>query len=98
MKNQNDLIVSIVAGVVAIGVFCGFFFFGQRQVQAPPDPTPVPLGEPKAEEATIVFGNGLPGSQGGQGGFGGGGGFTPGIAGRGGPASGGVGRMQVSAN
>ncbi len=71
MKNQNDLIVSIVAGVVAIGVFCGFFFFGQREPQRPADPTPVPLGEPKAEEASITFGNALPGAQGGQGGGGG---------------------------
>ncbi|MCW5936646.1 MAG: hypothetical protein KIT11_04995 [Fimbriimonadaceae bacterium] len=83
MKSQNDLIVSIVAGVVAIGVFCGFFFT-KRQPIKPADPTPVPLQDAKIAEGNVTFANNLPG--GGQGAPGGAaiGGAAPGAVGAGG--------------
>ena len=85
MKNQNDLIFSIVAGVIGIGFALGFFFT-KREPVAPASPQSVittPVALPAVEP---VRANGLGGgSSQGMGGFGGG---FPGAGGRGGPPAG----------
>jgi hypothetical protein len=80
MKNQNDLIVSIVAIVVALGVSLGFFF-NKRVPVKPPEPAPVPTAEAKGAEGSVTFANSLPGGDR-EAGSGGGPGGAPG--GRGG--------------
>ncbi|AIE85644.1 hypothetical protein [Fimbriimonas ginsengisoli] len=81
MKNQNDLIVMIVAIVLGIGFSLAFFFM-KRDPVAPAAPQQVvttPLALPGADP---VMGNSLSG--GGTGGAGGGG--FGGFGGPGGPA------------
>ena len=81
MKNQNDLIVSIVAGVIGIGIFVALIFT-QRTPVKPAPPTSVPTAEAQLQPGAVTFANSLPGgsSQTGgpaapAGGGGGGGGF-----------------------
>ena len=72
MKNQNDLIVTIVALVVGLGVGLGFFL-GRRTVTKPADPQPVSVAPAKPQAGAVVFGTSLPGGTGGgTGGAGGG--------------------------
>ncbi|MBS1723751.1 MAG: hypothetical protein JSS66_12450 [Armatimonadetes bacterium] len=70
MKNQNDMIVMIVAAVLGLGVGLGFFFAGKRTVNKPADPQPVPVAAAKPQEGSVVMANGLPGASGGSGGGG----------------------------
>jgi len=88
MKNQNDLIVSIVAAVFAIGFATGFYFTQRKPVE--PTPAPKVVTTAVALPATsVVFSNGLAGgaAAGPGGGFGAAGGRGPGgpPAGFGGP-------------
>jgi hypothetical protein len=82
MKNQLDLIVSIVAAVLAIGV-CLTFFFTQRKPQTLPEPEKIALSPVALPTGSVVMANSLPGggsSTGGApatGGFGGAGGTRP---------------------
>lgn len=69
MKSQNDLIVSVVAGVIAIGAFCGLFFT-KREPVSPAPPTPVPIDEAQPQEGAVTYAASLP-SGSGSGGFGG---------------------------
>lgn len=69
MKNQNDLIVSVVAGVIAIGAFCGLFFT-KRTPTTPQPPTVVPIDEAKPQEGAVTFTSSLPAGSGNTG-FGG---------------------------
>lgn len=75
MKNQNDIIISIVAGVLCIGFSIAFFFM-KREPVAPQEPQQVTLTKVTTPDATVSWANGLPGggnsgSGGSRGGFGG---------------------------
>ncbi len=99
MKNQNDMIISIVAIVLGIIGFC-IGFFTKRQVNAPPSAEAVVLTPPVLQGADVKMANALPsgsngslfstagasGRGGGAQGGGGGGGF--GFGGRGGQGGG----------
>lgn len=95
MKNQNDLIIMIVAAVISIGC-CIAFAVQPPKTQAMPTVTPVPL-EPLTVDGTqsrVVMADALPGGTS-NGGFGAGaaaGGRGGAPAGFGGPAGGGQGR------
>lgn len=66
MKNQNDLIVMIVAFVVLIGAFCGTYFT-MPQVTKPASPEPVNLATPQTPTGVEpVMANSLPGGSGGS--------------------------------
>lgn len=107
MKNQNDLIISIVAIVLAL-IIAGVCFGTKRDPVAPPAPEKVNLTPAKLPEGDVVWANALPGGSGG----GGGGGLTGGPAGglgmaggrsggggglaRGGAAMGGGGKPGIS--
>lgn len=75
MKNQNDLIISIVCGVLALGAAITFYFTKEVPV-APASPQVVPTGRAQLQPGAVVFADSLPGgggqSGGGGGGFGGG--------------------------
>lgn len=85
MKNQNDLIFSIVAGVIGIGCALGFFFTKREPVQPTP-PTTVVVTDVALPTPAPAMANGLSGGSGAAGGFPGGG--FPGGGMRGGPPSG----------
>lgn len=94
MKNQNDLIISIVAIVLAL-IIAGVCFGTKREPAAPPAPEQVNLAAPTLPQGDVIMANALPGasnSQGGAGGFGGPGGgpMAAGTAGGGGPMAAGV--------
>lgn len=78
MKNQNDLIISIVCGVLALGAAITFYFTKEVPV-APASPQVVPTGRAQLQPGAVVFADSLPGG-GGQSGGGGGGGFGGGSA------------------
>ncbi len=59
MKNQNDMIISIVAIVLGIIGFC-IGFFTKRQVVAPPSPQQVVLTPPALQGAEVKTANALP--------------------------------------
>jgi len=100
MKNQNDLIISIVAIVLAL-IIAGVCFGTKREPTKPADPEKVNLAAPTLPQGDVVMANSLSGggAAGGPGGFGGPagmagmagpgrpGGFGP--AGMGGPSKGG---------
>lgn len=99
MKNQNDLIISIVAIVLAL-IIAGVCFGTKREPMKPADPEKVNLAAPTLPQGDVVMANSLSGSGsagGGPAGFGppagvGGGAGRPGgfgPAGMGGPAKGG---------
>ncbi len=74
MKNQNDLIISIVCGVLALGAAITFYFTKEVPV-APASPQVVPTGRAQLQPGAVVFADQLPGGggqSGGGGGFGGG--------------------------
>jgi two-component system, OmpR family, sensor kinase len=79
MKNQNDLIISIVAAVLGIGVSVACFFM-KREPVAPAAPSAVVTTALALPAADPVMGNSLPsgGSAGGTGGGGFPGGGFPG--------------------
>lgn len=100
MKNQNDMIITIVAIVLGIIGFC-IGFFTKRQVNAPPAAEVVVLTPPALQGAEVKMANALPsggngslfstsgGGGGGQAAGGGGGGFGfGGRGGQGGPGGG----------
>ena len=91
MKNQNDLIVSIVAAVFALGFVAGFYFTARKPVEPAPSPK-VDTTAVKLPDTTVVYTNGLSGggaaAGGGFGGFGGPGGPPAGFGGPGGPPGG----------
>jgi hypothetical protein len=70
MKNQNDLIFSIVSLVFGLVLFT-IFIATQPSVTKPADPTPVDLTTPKAPEGAVQFATSLPGASnsGASGGF-----------------------------
>ena len=85
MKNQNDLIVSIVAGVFALGFVAGFYFTARKPVEPQPAPK-VETSAVKLPDTTVVYTNGLSGGgTAAAGGFGGPGGPPSGFGGPGGP-------------
>ncbi|MBC8063586.1 MAG: hypothetical protein H7Y17_02050 [Chlorobia bacterium] len=96
MKNQNDLIISIVAIVLAL-IIAGVCFGTKREPIAPAAPEAVNLAPPALPQGDVVMANSLPGGGGGgeggpAGGFGGGRGGPGGPggpAGLGGPPTGG---------
>jgi len=90
MKNQNDLIVSIVAGVFAVG-FAIAFYLTKREPFVPPAVTKVNNAKLALPAADISYSNSLAGA-GGAGGAGGGIGGPPGMSGFGGMGGGGRGR------
>ena len=73
MKSQNDLIISIVAGVFAIGFALGFFFT-KREPGSPAAAPKVNTAPVQLPAATVSYKSGL-GGGGAAGGFGGGAGF-----------------------
>jgi len=88
MKNQNDLIVSIVAGVFALGFVAGFYFTARKPVEPQPAPK-VETSAVKLPDTTVVYTNGLSGGGTAAGGvFGGPGGPPSGFGGPGGPPPG----------
>lgn len=80
MKNQNDLIITIVAIVVAL-IGIGVLYGTKPTLQGSTVPPAVPLAEAEGKAATVRYGNALPG------------GTTGGAAGRGGAAAGRPGGM-----
>lgn len=93
MKSQNDLIISIVAGVFAIGISLALFFTKREPVTPAASPK-VNVAAVKLPEATVSYKNGLGGGGAAGGGFGGfGGGRGPGVPG--GPGAFGPGGPQA---
>ncbi|CAN5421119.1 hypothetical protein BH11ARM1_BH11ARM1_06910 [soil metagenome] len=94
MKNQNDLIFSIVFLVLGLGCAAACFFMKPEPASVP-DPTPVNLTAPKVTPMAVSYANSLPGGksngQGGAGGFGGGMGMMGGPGGVPGGPGGGMG-------
>ncbi len=89
MKNQNDLIISIVAVVLAL-IFGGVFMATARQPVKPGPPETVVVSDAKMPEGAVKFTDALPGASAtGQNTAGGGGGGGGGKLG----AGGGAGRM-----
>lgn len=87
MKNQNDLIISIVAVVLAL-IISSVLFFTKREPVQPAAPTAVVLTPPALPEGSVTMANALPGAgAGGAGGRMGGPGGPP--MGMGGPGGGG---------
>ena len=81
MKNQNDLIISIVAIVLAL-IIAGVCFGTKREPVAPPAPEQVNLAAPTLPQGDVVMANSLPGaSNQQQGGAGAGGPMAAGAAG-----------------
>lgn len=71
MKNQNDLIISIVAIVLAL-IIAGVCFGTKRDPAVIPAPEKVNLAPPSLPQGDVVMANALPGAGGGTGtGFGG---------------------------
>ena len=60
MKNQNDLIVRIVAVVLAL-IAIGVIIYNQPQPYAPPAPEQVPVVKLELPAGTVVRTKGLPG-------------------------------------
>ncbi len=60
MKNQNDLIMRIVAVVLAL-IACGIIIYNQPQPVQPADPEKVPAVKLELPAGTVVKTKGLPG-------------------------------------
>lgn len=60
MKNQNDLIFSIVAAVIAIGCAIGFVATAPKPIELPA-PSPVPTAPVTVAEGAVVYADSLPG-------------------------------------
>jgi len=86
VKNQNDLIVSIVAGVLGLAIIGVAYGTAPKPVEPPAVP-PIEVGDAKAPEGSVVYANGLGGSNNQSGGFGAGGAPTGGAAGTPAPPS-----------
>lgn len=106
MKNQNDLIFSIVAGVIGVGFALGFFFTKREPIQPTP-PTTVPtqlvaLPNPEPAMANALSGGtnnaagGFGGGAAGGRGMGGMGGGRPGVGMPGAPGGSGGGGKDMS--
>lgn len=65
MKNQNDMIISVVAIVLGLIGFC-IGFFTKRQVVSPPAPTQVVVTPPQLQGAEVKLSNSLPSAGSGQ--------------------------------
>lgn len=98
VKNQNDLIVSVTAGVLALGTAAAFYFTKPEPEQKP-NPAPVVITDAEIKAASVVYTNSISpsGANGGQAGGGAprsgfGGGAAPG--GGAPPAGGGEGRQR----
>ena len=96
-NNQNDLIISIVAIVLAL-IIAGVCFGTKREPVQPAPPEKVNLAPPTLPQGDVVMASSLPGASGGGsgpgGGFGGRGGgpMMSGVQGAGGgPMAGGMG-------
>jgi hypothetical protein len=91
MKNQNDLIISIVAIVLAL-IIAGVCFGTRREPSAPAAPEPVNLAPAALPQGDVVWATGLPSGGGsGGGGVAGGGRGAPMGMGMGGGMTGGRG-------
>src|SRR5690242_1007845 len=103
MKNQNDMIFSIVAVVVAL-IVLGICWGTKRDPQAPPAPEKVNLTNPSLPQGDVIMADALPGA-GSNTGVGGGSGARGGmgVAGAGGgskkqmPSAAGAGGAGLSA-
>jgi hypothetical protein len=93
MKNQNDMIWSIVAIVLTL-IIAGVCFGTKREPVAPTPPTPVNVATPQYPTSTVVMDNKLGGTDNQAAGGGGGGGR--GASGLPGPAGGGPGLPSAS--
>jgi hypothetical protein len=80
MKNQNDLIISISVGVVAV-IVAIVIFATSPQPTKPADPAVVDTSAPQLPKGDVVMTNGTASVAGGAGGFGGQGGFGGGPGG-----------------
>lgn len=60
MKNQNDLIISIVAAVVALACAATFFFGAPKPTELP-SPAAVPTAPVAVAEGSVVYADSLPG-------------------------------------
>lgn len=63
MKNQNDMIITVVAIVCGLIAFA-VMFFTQREVMNPPAPETVVTSEPVLQGADVRTANSLPASSG----------------------------------
>ncbi|MCU0317509.1 MAG: hypothetical protein MUC92_13060 [Fimbriimonadaceae bacterium] len=79
MKNQNDIILCIVAFVFAVGL-SAVFFFNKKQPQQLPEPAKVITTPATVSAGAVVFANSLPNA----GSAAGGAGPSSGATGRGG--------------
>lgn len=70
MKNQNDLIFTIVAIIVAIGALAGTYFTKPEPLTKP-DPAKVIVTDPQYPAGSVTYAPSLPGSGNQQGGGGG---------------------------
>lgn len=90
MKNQNDLIISIVAVVLAL-IFGGVFMATAREPVKPAPPEAVIVTDAKMPEGAVKFADSLPGAaasgQAAGGAVGGGGGGGGKLGGGGGQAA-----------
>lgn len=92
MKNQNDIIISIVAGVLAI-IFGIVFYVTKRDPVAPPAPPSVILTPVQIPAGEVVYSNGLPNASapgGSPAGFQAGAGFSSPVGGSGAPVAAGT--------
>lgn len=100
VKNQNDLIVSVTAGVLALGTAAAFYFT-KPEPETKPNPAPVVVNAAEIKAASVVYTNSISpsGANGGQAAGGGAprSGFGGGAASAGGgaaPAGGGQARQR----
>jgi len=63
MKNQLDLIISVVALILAF-IFAGIFYGTKRTITKPPEPTKVNTAALALPTGDVKFANSLPGSSG----------------------------------
>jgi hypothetical protein len=96
LKSQTDMIVAIVAVLLAL-IMAGVFFGTKRKPVQPAPPEQVNVSPPQYKQGSVVYSNSLPGgggggAQGGQPGSSRGGAMMggPGAAGAGGPQMGGT--------
>lgn len=58
VKNQNDLIVSVTAGVLALGTAAAFYFT-KPEPETKPNPAPVVVNAAEIKAASVVYTNSI---------------------------------------